>query len=259
MERIPIGTSTRLLILTGAGVSAESGIPTFRDAGGLWNGHHIQEVASPQGFEQDPTKVWKFYSERRRGVRSAMPNAAHAAIARIEAELGDRFLLVTQNVDGLHRVAGSERMIEIHGNLNRTRCSRCARPSYADHHSYEGAMPICELCQARGQHALLRPDIVWFGESIDAIALARIAEFFNQCRQRDGSADLVFLAAGTSGEVYPAAGLVNEVSQMRGISYLANLEASSNARAFDHVVLGPATSVLPALLTGERPGQRDGR
>jgi NAD-dependent deacetylase len=245
MERIPFGTSSRLLVLTGAGVSAESGIPTFRDAGGLWEGHAIEDVASPDGFHRDPLTVWRFYSQRRLGLAGVMPNPAHAAIARIEAILGDRFLLVTQNVDGLHSVAGSQRMIELHGNLMRTRCHRCDRPAFEDSQAYgDRAVPTCDRCHVQNQRGLLRPDIVWFGEAIDRRALARIDQFI----QHGSGSDLIFLAAGTSGLVYPAAGLVSEIASRGGVSYLANMERPANAQAFDHVVLGPASTVLPALL-----------
>jgi NAD-dependent deacetylase len=244
MTSISFGPSTRLLVLTGAGVSAESGIPTFRDAGGLWEGHAIEDVASPEGFERDPITVWRFYSQRRRGVAQVRPNGAHAAIAEVEARLGDRFLLVTQNVDGLHIVAGSQRVIELHGNLLRTRCSRCARPAFVDHDVYEAKMPMCGQCKAAGRDALLRPDIVWFGEMIDPAALARIDAFVTA----GPTTDLVFLAAGTSGLVYPAAGLVEAVSVRGGKTYLANMERPSNVASFDHVVLGPASQVLPTLL-----------
>jgi NAD-dependent deacetylase len=256
MKRIPLGESTRLLVLTGAGVSAESGVPTFRDAGGLWEGHSIEDVASPQGFERDPRTVWRFYAQRRRGLADVRPNEAHHALARIEQKLGDRFLLVTQNVDGLHTAAGSKRVIEIHGALGRTRCHHCRRPAFVDLAAHD-EVPSCEQCGG-----LLRPDIVWFGEAIPPDALRAIDVFlgralwqsFAQHRAEKAGTpapradDIVFLAAGTSGQVYPAAGIVDQVRQLGGTTYLANMEAPSNARAFHHVVLGPASKVLPALL-----------
>jgi len=125
---ITITPTTHLLVLTGAGISAESGVPTFRDAGGLWEGYRFEEVASPDAFVRDPLLVWRFYSMRRAGMDGIAPNAAHHALVEVERRLGDRFLLVTQNVDGLHRVAGSERMVEMHGALMRSRCSVCDRP-----------------------------------------------------------------------------------------------------------------------------------
>jgi NAD-dependent deacetylase len=249
MERIAFGDATRLLVLTGAGVSAESGIPTFRDAGGLWEGASIEDVASPDGFNRDPATVWRFYSQRRQGLTGVVPNAAHHAIARIEEQLGDRFLLVTQNVDGLHTAAGSKRVVEIHGNLMRTRCHHCDREAFADTATYIGKLPQCRLCSG-----LLRPDIVWFGEAIPRSALARIEEFFAESlmdvKKPSGAPDLVFLAAGTSGLVFPAAALVDQVHELGGTTYLANMEPPANARAFDHAVMGPASQVLPALLGG---------
>jgi len=130
--RLRIDGDTRLLVLTGAGVSAESGVPTFRDANGLWENHPIEKVATPEGFQEDPRLVWRFYSERRHKARDVRPNPGHAALAAAEAKMGDRFLLVTQNVDGLHRRAGSIRLIEIHGNLFETRCSGCRREPFPD-------------------------------------------------------------------------------------------------------------------------------
>lgn len=246
MQRIPFGEATRLLVLTGAGVSAESGIPTFRDAGGLWEGHDIQDVASPEGFERDPATVWRFYSQRRKALVGVEPNPAHHALARIEAQLGDRFLLITQNVDGLHTVAGSQRLIEMHGALRRTRCNGCAREPFDDDALYEAKLPVCRLC---GQ--LLRPDIVWFGESIPRSYFAAVERFLAaayEAKQPDQPLDLVFLAAGTSGQVYPAADLVNHVARLGGATYLANMDAPANASAFQHVAMGPASQVLPALL-----------
>jgi NAD-dependent deacetylase len=246
MERISFGEATRLLVLTGAGVSAESGIPTFRDAGGLWEGSSIEDVASPAGFNRDPATVWRFYSQRRQGLTGAVPNAAHHAIARIEQQLGDRFLLVTQNVDGLHIAAGSKRVVEIHGNLMRTRCHHCEREAFADAASYLGKLPVCKDCSG-----LLRPDIVWFGETIPRAALDRIDQFLTaslDVKRGSGGLDLVFLAAGTSGLVYPAANLVNEVHLLGGTTYIANMDPPANTNAFDHLVVGPASQVLPALL-----------
>src|SRR5687767_11974951 len=136
--------STHLLVLTGAGISAESGIPTFRDAGGLWEGYRVEEVASPRGFHDDPLNVWKFYSQRRANMTGVKPNAGHAALVAVERTLGDRFLLVTQNIDGLHTAAGSERVVELHGNLMRSRCTVCDRPAFEDRTAYrEGVAPMC--------------------------------------------------------------------------------------------------------------------
>lgn len=128
--RLHLDDDTWMLVLTGAGVSAESGIPTFRDAGGLWEQHRVEDVASPDGFRKDPALVWRFYAQRRAQMASRQPNAGHRALAAVEARLGDRFLLATQNIDGLHAAAGSGRVAELHGNLFKTRCSVCDRPPF---------------------------------------------------------------------------------------------------------------------------------
>jgi NAD-dependent deacetylase len=235
---IAFDDSSRVLVLTGAGISAESGVRTFRDAGGLWEGNDVTEVASPDGFARDPILVWRFYSQRRAAMTGIVPNAGHRALVALEARLGDRFLLATQNVDGLHAAAGSKRMVEMHGNLMRTRCSVCDRAPFADTTAYrDKQVPMCGECEA-----LLRPDIVWFGEQLPAGALDQIGDFVASAGRR-----LVFIAVGTSGMVYPAAGLVDATRRVGGTSWLVNLEAPANATSFDHVVLGPAGRELPAL------------
>jgi len=242
---MPIGLedSQRVLVLTGAGISAESGVPTFRDAGGLWEGHDVTEVASPEGFASDPILVWTFYAQRRAGMVGVAPNAGHRALVELEARLGERFLLATQNVDGLHAAAGSQRVVEMHGNLMRSRCSVCDRAPFADTTAYrDKLLPVCGECKQRGRDALLRPDIVWFGEQLPAGALERIGDFIADAGRR-----LVFVAVGTSGLVYPAAGLVDATRRVGGTSWLVNLEAPVNATRFDHVVLGPAGRELPTL------------
>ena len=241
--RIPLEPTTHVLVLTGAGISAESGVPTFRDAGGLWEGHDVTEVATPEGFARDPLLVWKFYSERRAKLGGITPNAAHAALVELETQLGDRFLLATQNIDGLHAAAGSTRIVEMHGNLMRSRCSRCDRPPFADTTAYRpNVAPLCGQCRARGADAVLRPDIVWFGERLPAGALQRIERFII-----GAGPQLVFVAVGTSGLVEPAASLVDAARRVGGTSWLVNLERPANVSQFDQVVLGPATRELPAL------------
>ncbi len=240
---LTLGSSTHLLVLTGAGISAESGIPTFRDAGGLWEGHAVEDVASPEGFGRDPLLVWRFYSERRAAMESVSPNAGHRALVDVEQRLGDRFLLVTQNVDGLHAAAGSERMIELHGNLMTSRCSVCDRAPFVDRTAYRaGVAPMCGVCHRAGKDALLRPHIVWFGESIATGALARIEAFVAAAGD-----ELRYLAVGTSGLVYPAAGLVDVVRARGGKSWLVNADRPVNAASFDEVQIGPAGRVLPQL------------
>lgn len=242
--KLPLSPDTHLLVLTGAGISAESGVPTFRDANGLWEGHSVEDVASPAGFARDPLLVWKFYSERRANMTGVVPNAGHRAIAEVEQRLGERFLLVTQNVDGLHAAAGSQRVVEIHGNLMRSRCTVCDRPPFEDRTAYKpGVAPMCGRCRAQGKDALLRPDIVWFGEMIPPDALARIAAFV-----QEAGTQIRFLAVGTSGLVYPAAGLVNVVRARGGRTWLVNAERPANVDSFDEVSIGPAGTTLPALL-----------
>ncbi len=239
--RIPIDDRTRVLVLTGAGISAESGLATFRGAGGLWDGHPVEQVASPEGFAADPVLVWRFYSTRRRDAAAAEPNAAHRALAALEDRLGDRFLLVTQNVDGLHARSGSRRLVEVHGTLWRTRCSGCLRPAFPDaSYPVEPPLPRCAC------GALQRPDIVWFGELLDAADTHRIERFMLEAAR---TADpFVFLAVGTSGNVHPAAGYVNAARRFGAGTWLANLDPAANAGDFDHLVQGPAGTTLPILL-----------
>jgi NAD-dependent protein deacetylase/lipoamidase len=234
---IEIDSNTRVLVLTGAGVSAESGIATFRDAGGLWEQHRVEDVASPEGFAADPELVWRFYSERRRSAKRCAPNPGHVALAELEAALGDHFLLATQNVDGLHRRAGHERLVEIHGNLFTSRCADCARAPFADEREYD-APPVCDQCGGR-----LRPHIVWFGEMLDPDDLWRIKRFMRQAER----GRFVFLAAGTSGAVYPAAGFVDDARLAGAETWLVNLEPPENAGRFEHFVAGPSGRVLPGL------------
>ena len=241
--RLRIDGGTRLLVLTGAGVSAESGVPTFRDANGLWESHPIEQVATPEGFDADPRLVWRFYSERRRKAKTVRPNPGHTALAEAETRMGDRFLLVTQNVDGLHRRAGSRRLVEIHGNLFETQCSVCERAPFPDDREYLGEAPRCEECRARGKGGLLRPAVVWFGEVLDPMRLQRISAFMDEGR----SGRLVFLAVGTSGVVYPAAGLVLQARAAGGEAWLVNAEPPHNASAFHRFVQGPSGKVLPGL------------
>jgi NAD-dependent deacetylase len=224
----------RLFVLTGAGISAESGLATFRGSGGLWNGHRVEDVATPQAWEADPELVWRFYSMRRRDAMAALPNDAHRALARVEGELGDRFYLCTQNVDDLHERAGSKRVHHMHGSLFQSRCVRCNLP-FADSAFYETAadLPKCRKCGAS-----VRPHIVWFGEV--PIDMQGIYAELNRAT--------VLLIVGTSGAVYPAAGLVNIAKQAGMRTIYVGPEEPLNAYAFDELALGVATDVLPRLL-----------
>ena len=244
MEPISIDDRTSVLVMTGAGVSAESGIPTFRDANGLWHNHAVVEVASPAGFAADPALVWRFYSERRAAARTCAPNPGHTALAALEQRLGDRFLLATQNVDGLHRQAGNERIVELHGNLFRTRCSRCDRPPFDDESLYVDTLPACARCEAEGRFALLRPHIVWFGEVLDRADLRRVHRFMEDA----AGGRFVFVAAGTSGLVYPAAGMVDQARAFGAETWLVNADRPANVDRFRHFVQGPSGVLLPQLL-----------
>jgi len=228
-----ISDSDRVFVLTGAGVSAESGIPTFRDAGGLWRNYRFEEVASPGAWRRDPQLVWEFYSMRRRVASAAKPNLAHAALARLEQRLGDRLFLCTQNVDNLHEQAGSQRVVHMHGELFKSRCDSCRRPPFADTNVYElpAELPRCE-CGGR-----VRPHICWFGEV--PFDLDRIFAALDACT--------VFMAAGTSGVVEPAASFVAHVRGRARTIYIGP-EAPANAASFSECHLGKAGEALPALL-----------
>lgn len=219
----------RIVVLTGAGISAESGVPTFRDAGGLWEGHRIDDVATPEGFARDPARVQRFYDERRRSLASVEPNAAHRALARLEGALGDDLLVVTQNVDDLHERAGSVHLVHMHGALRRARCAACgARPVW------EGDLvgrPACPACGSRA----LRPDVVWFGEL--PYELDRIEAAVLGCD--------VFVAIGTSGEVYPAAGYAGLAAAFGARTVELNLAPTLADAPFDEVHTGPASVTVP--------------
>lgn len=246
MERIEVDADTRVLVLTGAGVSAESGIPTFRDANGLWENHPVEQVASPEGFVKDPALVWRFYSQRRAGALKCAPNAGHRALVALEEALGDRFLLATQNVDGFHLRAGNRRVVEMHGNLFKSRCAMCGAGPMRDESVYaDGEVPGCAACEVAGDFGILRPHIVWFGEALDPADLAHIDAFMRAAERV--RTRWVFVAVGTSGVVYPAAGLVNRARSMGAETWLVNLEPPENVGAFEHFARGRSAEVLPSL------------
>ena len=219
-----------IVVLTGAGVSAESGIATFRGPDGLWEGHRVEDVATPQAFRRDPALVQKFYDARRAALARVEPNAAHRALARLDAEWPGEFLLVTQNVDDLHERAGSRRLLHMHGELKRVRCTACGAVAVWDAPLADG--PPCPRCAA----PRLRPDIVWFGEM--PYAMDRIDAALRAC-------DL-FVSIGTSGAVYPAAGFV-EVARRTGAATLElNLDASAGTPLFDKARHGAAGTLVPA-------------
>ena len=218
----------RIVVLTGAGISAESGVATFRDSGGLWEGHDVQKVATPEGFAADPDLVLRFYDERRAAVQSVEPNAAHFALARLEAELAGDLHIVTQNVDNLHERAGSKNVIHMHGELLSAWCTMCdEREPWSEALAH---FPPCPSCTA----PTLRPDIVWFGE-----VPYRMDEIEGLLREAD-----LFVSIGTSGEVYPAAGFSAAASAFGAHTVELNLQASRSGW-FDDVREGPATVVVP--------------
>ncbi len=220
---------SNIVILTGAGISAESGIETFRADTGLWAQHRVEDVATPEGFGRDPKLAVDFYNARRASAASAKPNAAHVALARLEAEHSGDVLVVTQNVDDLHERGGSQDLIHMHGVLNSALCGVC------DHRwPAPMVMAVGDACPACAAPAA-RPDIVWFGEM--PYQMERIFEAISR-------AD-IFVAIGTSGNVYPAAGFVAEAARIGAQTLEINLEPSAVGAQFDDALLGPATQTVP--------------
>ncbi len=237
MKKLPLTKDSQVLVLTGAGVSAESGVPTFRDSNGLWEAHRVEDVASPEGFERDPNLVWRFYSLRREAALKVTPNPGHVALAKLEEKLGDRFLLATQNVDGLHPRAGSKRLLCIHGELFKSRCEYCAEP-FDDARTYFSELPKCADCGGA-----VRPHIVWFGEMLDPAHLQQVENFIARAGK-----NLIFIAAGTSGQVFPAAGFVDAARAVGGQTWLVDTAPSPGfAQRFDEVLVGKSGEILPQL------------
>jgi NAD-dependent deacetylase len=234
MATISISATDSLFVLTGAGISAESGLPTFRASDGLWAGHRVEDVCTPEALEQNPALVWQFYSERRAQGQKADPNPAHIALADLERQLGDRFFLCTQNVDDLHERAGSTRLVHMHGELAKSRCEQdCGRPPIEDRAIYSSLAEVGHCaCGAR-----LRPHIVFFGEI--PLEMDRI--------QREISKASLMLVVGTSGSVYPAANFVHWARQKGARTVYLGPEPPLNASAFTHVVEGKAGETLPGL------------
>jgi len=234
-EPIEIGPNDRVFVLTGAGISAESGLATFRDSDGLWAGHAIEDVCTPEAWDRNPELLWQFYSARREAAANALPNPAHLALAELEAKLGDRFFLCTQNVDDLHEKAGSRNIVHMHGELFTSRCSaECGRKPQADAALYETLSSVKRcVCGAR-----MRPHIVWFGET--PLEMDRIVDEIRRAT--------LMLVVGTSGSVYPAANFVHLAREGGARTVYVGPEAPLNASAFTQVVAGKAGQVLPGLL-----------
>ena len=234
MAKISIGGDDRVFVLTGAGISAESGLPTFRASDGLWAGHRIEDVCAPEAWKRNPALVWEFYSGRRADGAKAEPNAAHMALAELESRLGERFFLCTQNVDDLHERAGSARLVHMHGELAKSRCEReCGRSPVEDRAIYRSLGEVVR-CACGGR---LRPHIVFFGE---------IPLEMDRIQQEIGKATLM-VVVGTSGSVYPAASFVHWARQAGARTVYIGPEPPLNAAAFSHVVEGKAGVVLPGL------------
>ena len=219
-----------IVILTGAGISAESGIDTFRSAGGLWEQHNVEDVATPEGFARDPDLVLGFYDMRRTALAKVRPNPAHAALARLQAEFPGEVLIITQNVDDLHERAGARRVLHMHGELGSALCLSCEMRSRIE--TDLAARPPCPVCQARS----LRPDVVWFGEM--PYQMERI---YAAIREAD-----LFVSIGTSGAVYPAAGFVRDARDLGVRTLELNLERSEGSHWFHESRQGRAGELVPA-------------
>lgn len=231
-----LSNAHRIAVLTGAGVSAESGVPTFRGSDGLWEGHHIEDVATPEGFAADPNLVWQFYNLRREKLWTVKPNPGHDALATMEQRWGsDNFTLCTQNIDGLHRAAGSENVLELHGNLARVRCSACEFIEDRPGQNLD-PLPTCPECES-----LLRPDVVWFHEPLpdDVWQAAGMAAAKSDC----------FLVVGTSAVVYPAAGLVDIAQQMGATIIEVNPDVTAATQTAHVSLRGKSGECLPQLLS----------
>jgi NAD-dependent deacetylase len=229
-----MSNSSNIVILTGAGISAESGVKTFRDNGGLWEEHRIEDVATPEAFMHDPDLVQNFYNIRRAQMETVKPNAAHSALAKLEAEHSGTVTIITQNVDDLHERAGSQIVIHMHGELAKVRCRICNKV-----HRWHGDCDQSTACPDCGASPSLRPHIVWFGEM--PFYMPEIGKIL---RQAD-----IFVSIGTSGNVYPAAGFVAEVAAIgRAKTIELNLEPSQGSVYFDETRHGPAGKTVPQFV-----------
>jgi NAD-dependent deacetylase len=223
--------ASSVFVLSGSGISAESGLPTFRGAGGLWRTHRVEELASPEGFARDPELVWTWYNERKAAHRSAEPNEGHVALARLERKLPD-FTLATQNVDSLHFRAGSQRVVELHGDLREARCTRCDAREALD----GGGLPLDRIRHACG--GMMRPNIVWFGEPLPPQAWRRARE----AASRAG----VILVVGTSAVVYPAAALATSYNEGAFVAEI-NPEQTAISAGVDCILRSSASEALTRI------------
>lgn len=222
-----------VIVLTGAGISAESGLKTFRDHNGLWENYRVEDVCTPEAFQSNPKIVWEFYKQRYRQLKSAKPNAGHFALAELEEFLGENFILITQNVDGLHQLAGNQRVIEMHGSLNRCFCQDCGAEFEMAKINLDEDLPHCPDCRGK-----LRPDIVWFGE---------IPYFLKEIETILRTADY-FLIIGTSGTVQPAASLAYLAKAQAAKTICVNLNPPENLMFIDEFHQGKSGQLLPELV-----------
>jgi NAD-dependent deacetylase len=222
----------RVFVLTGSGISSESGLPTFRGVGGLWRNQRVEELASPEGFARNPRLVWSWYNERLAAHSRAQPNAGHRALADLEARVDD-FTLATQNVDSLHLRAGSRNLLELHGNLREARCNRCGERRAID----ASGLPLDKIEHACGGR--MRPDIVWFGESLPQTTWQRAQEAAARAE--------VILVIGTSAVVYPAAALATHYNSGAFVAEI-NPEETAISDRVDCALRGTAAEVLPSLM-----------
>jgi len=230
-----IASSKRITVLTGAGISAESGVPTFRGSGGIWRNYQVTDVATPQAFARDPELVWEFYNWRRDLISKITFNPGHKALVKLEKHIND-FTLITQNVDGLHREAGSRRLLEIHGNLWEVKCTKCGQLTL-DRSQDMGELPKCSECGG-----LLRPNVVWFGESLDPDIIHKAIEASKNCE--------LMLIIGTSGVVQPAASLAFQAKAGGAVVAEINIEQTPHSGQMDFVLTGPSGKILPLLVEG---------
>jgi NAD-dependent deacetylase len=234
---LPLDSCRHIVLLTGAGVSVSSGLPTYRGPGGLWEREDVAWIVDARFLPGSLPELWRLYSQRRAHALGAAPNAAHTAIAAVQRARPEAVTLLTQNVDSLHQRAGSPAVIELHGSAFRTRCTNpaCGLPPFPDDRLYE-SVPLCPRCGSP-----LRPDVVLFGETLPEAALRRAQTALSEC-------DL-FLAVGTSGTVWPAAAFVRLAAQAGARTVLVNLDAATGSEEFDEVHLGKAEDILPGILS----------
>jgi len=226
-----------IVVLTGAGISQESGLSTFRDKGGIWSRYRVEDVATPQAFARNPALVHEFYNLRRRNLLAGhvQPNPAHRALAELESNWPGDFLLVTQNVDDLHERAGSRRLVHMHGEMRKVRCDPCG-----DVRSFDLDLSLATSCPACGGIGGLRPHVVWFGEM--PLEMERISDALESCG--------LFISIGTSGHVYPAAGFVSSARAQGAKTVELNLEPSQGKTLFHDSRYGKASEIVPAYVAG---------